>query len=313
MKTTFLLVAIVIAQSNLFAQENEIPEAGNVGIGTTQPTEKLDVRGGAKIDSTLRVGDSILINNSARVGEDLRVNGNAYIEGSLTLPLLVNPVPANPEVLFIDPSGELKRGGGDVKSLAYEPFPQLMPCLTDGNGNTIYASPTWQHGPEKIFVLNNQCIPDVKLGVGVIPTAKVHIQTTPNFNTTPIIVEKVVNGSTTPYKLMQLDNTGLLYAREVKVNLDSFWPDYVFEENYDLLSLEEVKSFVDQNGHLPNVPSAQEMEENGVNVSETSVMLMEKVEELTLYLIQLQEQLKQQQEMLLLQQELIKKLEEQQK
>ncbi len=86
MKTKIILLSVLFfANLNLFAQENEIPEEGNVGIGTTEPTEKLDVRGGARIDSTLTLGDSLLITSSARVGEDLRVSGNAHIEGNLNV------------------------------------------------------------------------------------------------------------------------------------------------------------------------------------------------------------------------------------
>ena len=67
----------------------------------------------------------------------------------------------------------------------------------------------------------------------------------------------------------------------------SNWADYVFEEDYDLKSIEEVDDFIQSNGHLPDVPSAQEVEETGVNVSEMQSTLLRKVEELTLYIIEL--------------------------
>ena len=324
MKTKIFIVAtIFLVQSNLFAQENEIPESGNVGIGTTEPTEKLDVRGGAKIDSTLRVGDSIVVSNSARVGDDLRVSGSTYIggdlnvDGNVTLPngplnlsYLVNSTSTEPQVLLFDEFGNVK-SGGNAMSFVYGTASAQLPCLTDLNGNIVYGSPTWQHGPQQMYILNNNCIPDVKLGVGVVPTAKLHLKTSLNFNTTPILVEKTLSGNQAPYKLMQLDNTGLLYAREVKVNLDA-WPDYVFDSTYALIPLEDVKSYIEANNHLPGVPNACEMEEQGINVAETSTMLMEKVEELTLYMIQLQEQLKAQQLLLEQQQAHIQQLTEKQ-
>jgi len=66
--------------------------------------------------------------------------------------------------------------------------------------------------------------------------------------------------------------------------------DYVFAENYNLKSLSEVESYVKENKHLPGVPSAAEMAENGMNVAEMSNLLLEKIEELTLHMIQLQKE-----------------------
>ena len=66
--------------------------------------------------------------------------------------------------------------------------------------------------------------------------------------------------------------------------------DYVFAENYNLKSLSEVENYVKENKHLPGVPSAAEMAENGMNVAEMSNLLLEKIEELTLHMIQLQKE-----------------------
>lgn len=69
------------------------------------------------------------------------------------------------------------------------------------------------------------------------------------------------------------------------------WPDYVFEKNYPLRPLAEVKRFIDENKHLPNIPSAAQIEKEGIQLGEMSKKLMEKVEELTLYILQQQEQI----------------------
>ena len=66
--------------------------------------------------------------------------------------------------------------------------------------------------------------------------------------------------------------------------------DYVFEDNYNLKSLSEVESFVKENKHLPGMPSASEFAEKGMSVSEMSNKLLEKVEELTLHMIQLEKE-----------------------
>ncbi|ELR71938.1 hypothetical protein C900_02123 [Fulvivirga imtechensis AK7] len=80
---------------------------------------------------------------------------------------------------------------------------------------------------------------------------------------------------------------GQIHTQEVKVDLNgAVAPDYVFKESYELQSLEEVKHYVENYSHLPNIPSAKEMEENGIELKEMNLKLLEKVEELTLYLIQ---------------------------
>ena len=72
------------------------------------------------------------------------------------------------------------------------------------------------------------------------------------------------------------------------------WPDFVFEENYKLKSLSDVESFINENKHLPGVPSAKEISEEGVNMVEMNKILLQKVEELTLHVIELEKQIKSQ-------------------
>ena len=67
-------------------------------------------------------------------------------------------------------------------------------------------------------------------------------------------------------------------------------PDYVFEPDYRLLSLEEVQAYIEQHKHLPEVPSAKEMKKNGVDVGEMEMVLLKKIEELTLYVIDLKQE-----------------------
>ncbi len=86
-----------------------------------------------------------------------------------------------------------------------------------------------------------------------------------------------------------------IMADDVKVKMENA-ADYVFEEGYDLKPLNEVEAYVKRNKHLPGVPSAAEMSENGVSVSEMSNLLLEKVEELTLRMIEMEKKIKQLQE-----------------
>ncbi len=83
----------------------------------------------------------------------------------------------------------------------------------------------------------------------------------------------------------KLTVNGTIYGKEVKVDLSVPGPDYVFETDYNLLSLDEVETYINQNKHLPEVPSAKEMEQDGIKLSEMNMLLLKKVEELTLYLL----------------------------
>ena len=78
-------------------------------------------------------------------------------------------------------------------------------------------------------------------------------------------------------------------TKDVNVEMSNA-ADYVFDENYDLKSLNEVESFVKENKHLPGMPSAAEMAENGMSVATMSNLLLEKVEELTLHMIRLEKE-----------------------
>jgi hypothetical protein len=79
---------------------------------------------------------------------------------------------------------------------------------------------------------------------------------------------------------------GSAIATSMTVKLNPNWPDYVFNKDYQLLSLAEVKTYIDQNQHLPEMPSEQEIAKWGLNLGEMNRLLVKKVEELTLYLIE---------------------------
>jgi len=87
--------------------------------------------------------------------------------------------------------------------------------------------------------------------------------------------------------------TGIL-TEKVKIALEGTaqWSDYVFKPGYKLMPLDEVQRFIAENGHLPGVPSAECMVEEGLDVVKTNAMLMEKVEELTLHLVEMHRRIK---------------------
>ncbi len=91
---------------------------------------------------------------------------------------------------------------------------------------------------------------------------------------------------------------GDILASEVRVESTGNGPDYVFEESYDLTSLEDLEAYIQKNKHLPEVPSAVEMKEEGIELAEMNMILLKKVEELTLHVIELNNTVKMQQDQL---------------
>ncbi len=91
---------------------------------------------------------------------------------------------------------------------------------------------------------------------------------------------------------MELTVKGKIHAEEVKVDLNVPAPDYVFTKDYILMSLETLESFIKKNGHLPEIPSAIEFEQNGIMLSEMNMNLLKKIEEITLYTIAQEKKIK---------------------
>ncbi|PWG77877.1 hypothetical protein DDR33_25195, partial [Pararcticibacter amylolyticus] len=91
---------------------------------------------------------------------------------------------------------------------------------------------------------------------------------------------------------------GKIHAEEIKVDLSVPAPDYVFDNNYNLASLEDVENYIKKNKHLPEIPSAESMKKEGISVSDMQLKLLQKVEELTLHLIKQNKIIKQQQQKL---------------
>lgn len=111
---------------------------------------------------------------------------------------------------------------------------------------------------------------------------------------------KIGIGTNAPDELLTVK--GKIHTQEVLVDLDgAVAPDYVFENyfhgfseampEYKLISLEELETFIKENNHLPNVPSAETMQTEGISLKEMNLILLQKIEELTLYTLQQQKEI----------------------
>lgn len=234
------------------------------------------------------------------LSEELQVRGNVKVDSALFLPnTQVALTPQNNKLLVIGEDGFVQ------KSAFEELTPLFYTPITCPPG--VLANPIWNNAPSTLYV---HCPDDLKVGIGTFDprvlldvsgplyttnisigsidpattSARFHLKHGNSIGTQPIFIVE-----NTQQKLFEIGNDGVVRARELKVKLGN-WPDYVFGNDYTLMPLNEVEEFISVNGHLPNIPKAAEVEDEGLNIGEMNRLLMEKIEELTLYIIDLQKQ-----------------------
>lgn len=113
-------------------------------------------------------------------------------------------------------------------------------------------------------------------------------------------------GTTKP--TAKLEVKGTIKAKQVTVTQNG-WADYVFDKNYKLMPLKDLYTYIQQHKHLPEIPTTNEIEKNGVDVGTNQALLLKKIEELTLYIIEQQKQIAEQNQKIFVQNERIQKLE----
>jgi Phage T4 tail fibre len=264
---------------------------GKVGIGTTTPSHKLDVNGtigigGIGVINTSNNANDIYVNsrvirNESTVNQDglyLNYNSNGgnaahlrfYANGTAER-MRIDAATGNVGIGTSSPGVKLTvQGLGGVNTDL-----SVNGRISTGDGSNFGG--IWVAGPA-----GNMFMGQVSTtSMGWFNNGAWRMITDNNGN--------VGIGTTTPDA--KLTVKGLVHAQEVKIDLNgAVAPDYVFDKAYVLPSLESVKAYIDTNKHLPEVPSAKEMEEKGMNVSEMNLLLLKKVEELTLYVIELKKE-----------------------
>ena len=184
---------------------------------------------------------------------------------------------ANRDNLIINQTTEGGSNGGNFTMKAY----------SNSNGNTDFYLMTIGSYPAfaiNSVILNGSVPQTVSITQSSTPPSETDI--TPTIN--PIIVTDQ-NGNialnTTSTQGYKFAVNGTAIATSMTVKLYPNWPDYVFKPTYSLMPLSEIKKYVNENNHLPDFPSAKEVANKGLNLGETDRLLTQKMEELTLYLI----------------------------
>jgi len=177
--------------------------------------------------------------------------------------------------------------------------------IVDGYGATVYAtlsitpnmfrnSNEWQLFTVPVSIPNTNSIVEIRgmaFQTGITDVYLDYVNIIPGdvrgFYSNELAVTGTGNvgiGIANPQEKLAVNGT--VHSKKVIVDLVG-WPDYVFKNDYKLMPLAQVKSYIDQNQHLPGLPSDKEVESKGLDVGEMNKLLTKKVEELTLYLIDL--------------------------
>jgi hypothetical protein len=303
MKKLMLFSAFLFCLSALQAQ--------NVGVGTTNPEHKLHVVGGdifvQSSSGSLRFGY-----NGADQWKFPTTGGGAHfrMQSSTNGTTFTS-------LHYFDQNGDVGFGIGtddppkarlDIKSSSNSSSTNaLMLRNLDGdtmmrvrnngyvgigyNGNS-YGRPLNVQGTGMNFYYNA-----TTFGGAVFPDADNNLVLWSN-NAGPgqnVVLQpswgQVTIGTYTPAAGYKVSINGKLICEEARVQLSGSWPDYVFSKNYKLPNINELEKYIRKNNHLPNMPSAAEVEkQKGFDLGDMQKRLLEKVEELTLYVIQLKKE-----------------------
>ncbi|MBO9620879.1 MAG: hypothetical protein J7539_17795 [Niabella sp.] len=301
-------------------QTNVFPADGNVGVGTVTPVLNAGLHIAKGDNSMIYFGPNASWGGSLYVGSGtnriasgvaqvLSSNGNLHLDAGqnqhiylgyfTSTPTYINPNGGNVGIGTTNPLSKLHIAGDDfltigdysgslgTKGILFTGFRDVRP---DYFGASIEAVPEWRccggypnngYAGIKNLALNFNLHGDVNIADDRITAMS--IRSSGNIGI----------GTLTPQEKLSVN--GKIRAQEIKVEATN-WPDYVFAPEHKLLPLEELSMQIKLQGHLPGIPTAKEVSAEGIALGEMNKKLLEKVEELTLYIIKQNDASRQQEE-----------------
>jgi len=332
MKKTLLLSAfIVLTHLASMAQTNSIAASGYVGIGTTTPAFPLDVLG---ITRLLTMTDNVnqlqlhnVVNNGNGVPSTQAILMGQYDTPNYSSRIVQQSQPFNhygsnlifqvhnfgPSTSYVN-ALTLKEDGtalfGNSVGIGTTTPAEMLDVL----GNPVFGTSQERLSMGSGSLAFNRRVIDGAIyntsiyayqfqhtGSSVPGSDNLSLQVYqpggPNVTANALSINGYGNVGigTTSQDTYKLAVNGTIHSKAVIIDLIG-WPDYVFKKDYQLMPLAQVKSYIDQNHHLPEMPTDKEVEGKGLDVGEMNKLLTKKVEELTLYLIEKDKENKEQQQ-----------------
>jgi hypothetical protein len=275
----------VTAKSGLIVSSGLAKFDGPVSMNSTMVTSGnatfnsgVTVVGATTLAGSLKATGATTLNGATTVNNTLNVTGNTTLNA---ITYAKGDIEATGRAIL---NGGAIVKGGIVASLTDHPGYPGSISIGGTEKATIKASEFCGYKPacpkDLYFDAKNYIFQNGNVGIGVEdPAAKLHVDG-----------KILCSGEIEVADLNSNSiNVNSLNAKDIQMDMHGA-ADYVFDENYNLKSLSEIESYVNEHKHLPGMPSAAEMDANGVSVSKISNLLLEKVEELTLHMIELKKE-----------------------
>jgi hypothetical protein len=311
-----LYVGYEADQQDLDAQDGSVLVSNRLGIGTRFPSRRLAIHGPAN-NSLVDFG--LYQNGSERAVFAIAGATNDIFTGTAagdvalrsttgTLHLGSNNGSSAPAASFLQngnvgigttsPSTKFHTNGTlRFQGLSNNNVLDRL-LVTDANGNVSYRDASSIAGTAGWSFEGNTVTALKKFGtvdLFDLPIITNNVERMRVLSDGAVIIGATTRPGTADASGSLLAVNGQLFAKKVKVALQNSWADYVFDDSYKLRSLKEVEDFIQQYHHLPEMPTAAEVEKNGIDIADNQTLLLKKVEELTLYLIEQNKRLEAQQ------------------
>lgn len=286
------------ANSSAYTELFRISNTGNVGIGTSNPVDKLEVNGNLSVTGNGSTGNSGI--NGGKTTGVFTLNGNTWSGDGPTIEMYGKTQAGSPGQIR-----QISYGTGNILFSNYDGANWYDRMVIKANGNVGIATTSPLEKLEVDGNIKSKYYSDAMFSVlkpndlqfskdegnayisNIGTNGNLAFTTNGGSANIRMFISATGNvgiGTTNP-GTFKLAVEGKVGAREFVATLSTPWPDFVFSKEYTLMPLSELENFVNETNHLPNIPSSKEISDNGVSLGEMNSMLLQKIEELTLYII----------------------------